>query len=208
MSKKGVVVAKSSGLVVGGGAKHRRALHVGPHARVGLLGIAVLVIIGGALWAVLAYHNDHSGGKKPKKSTQAQLQDNINNSYTIGNADALKEDANALIDGAASGKYKVSNQQLSFAYLSRANAELNKGNYKAAVPDYDQAIKLDDANKLVALQGEVEARYKMGQRQELIPLYQQMIDLESKSENPRHGSATMQYQANIQALQKGQEISF
>jgi len=208
MSKKGVVVAKSSGLVVGAGAKQRHMPHAGLGMRVGLLGIVGLLVIGGGVWAVMAYHQDHDGSQKPKKSTQAQLQENINNSYTIGNADALKNDANALIDGAASGKYKVSNQQLSFAYLSRANAELNKGNYKAAVPDYDQAIKLDDANKLVALQGEVEARYKMGQRQELIPLYQQMIDLESKSENPRHGSATLQYQANIQALQKGQEISF
>jgi hypothetical protein len=205
MSKKGAVVAKGSGMVVGTGAKRRRVLHVGPRVRVAVLCVVALAIVGGASWVIYTQVGNH-GSHKPKKSVQAQLQDNIHDAYKIGKPDQLNQDATELINGAASGKYHVSNQQLSAAYLGRANAELNKKGYEAAVADYAQAIKLDSANELAALQGEVEARYYMGQRKELIPLYQRLADLESKSESPMRGSHRTHYLDNMQALQNGQEI--
>jgi hypothetical protein len=208
MSKKGVVVAKSSGMVVGTGAKRHHAWHVGPHMRLALLGVVALVVLGGVVCGIAAYRGSGQSGYKPKKSTQAQLQDNINNAYQINDSDALKLDATTLINGAASGKYRVTKQQLGAAYLGRANAQLNKKEYKAAVSDYEQARTQDSKLTLASLQGEVESRYKLGERKELIPLYQQLIDLESKSENPLRNGHLEQYQANIAALQKGQEISF
>jgi hypothetical protein len=47
----------------------------------------------------------------------------------------------------------------------------------------------------------------MGERKELIPLYQKLVTLMSKSENPMRNSNVAQYQENIQALQKGQGLA-
>ncbi len=136
------------------------------------------------------------------------LQKNLQTAMNSANPQLVVNNVNLLLDGRSNRTFTFTNAQLSTYYLDRANAYLNMKQYKNAVSDYEQAITLDSGNKLVALQGEVEARYKLGDRQQLITVYQQMIDLESQSQNPMRGSVTAQYEDNIQTLQQGGELQF
>jgi tetratricopeptide (TPR) repeat protein len=165
-----------------------------------------VVLVAGIIVFCFVYgaNNQNDTYAKQQKSLQSSLQQAMDNDNPQGIVDVVTR----LLDGQASGIFTVTNPQLSTLYLDRASAYLNLGQFKNAVSDYNQAISLDGSNKLAALQGEVEARYKMGDRQQLIPLYQNMIDLETKSGNPMHNSEVAQYTDNIQALQLGQEIQF
>jgi hypothetical protein len=61
---------------------------------------------------------------------------------------------------------------------------------------------------VAALQGEVEARYKAGERKQLIPLYKELVTIKSKSDDPMRSSMIAQYEENIQRLQQGGELIF
>ncbi len=152
-----------------------------------------------------------SNSNRTNQATLSQLktlQKNLQTAMDGANSQLVVNNVNLLLDGRSNGTFTFTNTQLSTYYLDRANAYLNMKQYKNAVSDYEQAITLDSSNKLAALQGEVEARYKLGDRQQLISVYRQMIDLESQSQNPMRGSATAQYEDNIQTLQQGGELQF
>lgn len=113
-----------------------------------------------------------------------------------------------LINGAQSGKFKISNDKLGWYYIDRANAYVNLNNNKSAVPDYEAAARLNSGLKLPALQGEFQSRYETGERQQLIPLLQQLVQLENNSQNPMRSSEAAQYQYDIQSIQHNQEVTF
>lgn len=168
--------------------------------------VVMTVIVAGVIVFSVIYgaNNDNTDSANQLKTLKASLDSAQNNA----NAQGVVDIVNRLLSGQANGTFHFSNNDLSTYYLDRAGAYLNLQQYKNAVPDYEQATKLNSSNKLTALQGEVESRYKMGDRVQLIPLYQQMIDLESKSQNPMRNSEVAQYTENIQTLQSGGEIQF
>ena len=172
--------------------------------RTAWIGLAVVVVLAIGVVVLATSNRSNQAGLDQLKSLQRSLQTAI-----VGaNSQGVVTLVNSILDGQANGTFTVTKTQLSTYYLDRASAYLNLKQYKNAVSDYEQAIMLDASNKLAALQGEVEARYKMGDRQQLISAYQQMISLESASQNPMRGSDVAQYQQNIQTLQQGGELQF
>ncbi len=176
--------------------------------RIVLLPLAAIILVLLGLWVFNSVNNSinkDGATTADQKSLETSLAAAI---ASANNSQGVVHLVDRLISGQKNGVFTYTDAQLSQLYLDRAAAYLNLAQYKSAVADYEQAIKLDDSNKLAALQGEVEARYGLGERDKLIPLYKQLVALESKSDNPMHNSAVAQYQSNIQALQTGQEISF
>ena len=171
--------------------------------------IPIVVIILAAIgWGIgTAIHNRNTqkaANAADQKSLQSQLQTAVNGNNPQGTVYLVQR----LLDGQKSGRFTFDKSAQSQLYLDRGSAYLTLGQYRNAVADYEQAIALNSSNKLVALQWEVEARYKMGDRKQLIPLYQELVTLEGQSQNPRRDSTVMLFQQNVQALQNGQEIQF
>ena len=167
-----------------------------------LLIMVVAVVIG-----VVIVRNRDATNKAALVQLQG-LQNNLQVATNGANPAGVIDLTTTILNGYTNKTFKLTAAQASTYYLDRANAYLTQNQYQKAVSDYRQASSLDSANQLVALQGEVEARYKMGDRKQLIPLYQQMVTLQKNSQNPRRGSEVAQYQANIQTLQQGGELQF
>ncbi len=169
-----------------------------------LLGVIVLVL-GGATLIAVHEHNVHS-----KDTASQELWETILHS-SLTDEDKQQDVVNAttaLLAGEKTGRFTVSPTDQTELYLDRANAYLNLKEYKKAVADYTKVVSMGGATKQAALQGQVEAGYKAGERKELIPLYKQLITLKDKSGDPMRSSVMAQYEENIQTLQQGGELIF
>jgi tetratricopeptide (TPR) repeat protein len=175
--------------------------------RVVLLPLAAIVAVSIGVW-VFASVSNNMDQTAPDAADQKSLETNLLSAKASYNAEGVVTLSTRLIEGEEKGTYVYSDAQLSDLYLDRANSYLNLNKNKEAVPDFQKAKGLAESRKIAALQGEVEARYKLGERKQLIPLYQQLVSLVGGSENPRRGSVVEQYQTNIQLLQSGQEIPY
>jgi tetratricopeptide (TPR) repeat protein len=197
---KGVVIGKSSGMVVGGGARHF-------HLRLRMLVIMVVVIvlsIGMVVGALVYRHNKQT--QKKAISTQQKLEKNTTYGNGLGDMDQLKKDSNDLIQGSKSGSYDVSNKQLAQAYASRGDTELNAGDYKSAVADYQKAVELDSSMLQTVGYGEFLARYHLGERKELVSLLQQLEKPLKNNHDPQIQQQVTLYDAYIADLQAGKEL--
>jgi tetratricopeptide (TPR) repeat protein len=171
------------------------------------ISLTVLIVLVAGIVVLRLVHDarrPNTAGAGQLKSLQKNLQVAMDGANSQGVVDLV----GGILSGQAVRTFTVTDAQLSMYHLDRASAYLNLKQYKNAVADYEQAITLNGTNTLAALQGEVEARYKLGDRQQLIPVYQQMIQLDSNSQNPMRGSDIAQYQDNIQTLQQGGELQF
>lgn len=205
MSKKGAGEAKSSGVVVGTG--QTSGLHLGPRAKIIALYAAAAIVLGGIGTGVYMYVRHADEVRQAKVAKQKQLQKKVSDVNGVGDLDKLKADSNTLITGAAKGTYDVSTEELAQAYISRADAELNSKDYKAAVADYQKASKLDSSQKTAALYGEFLGRYRIGERKELVPLLQELQKpLKDDHESPSSQQQFATYDQYIADLQAGKDL--
>lgn len=171
-----------------------------------LLPLAAIVAVSVGIWVFTSISNNMT--EVPDAADQKSVETNLLSAKASFNEKGVVTLTTRLIEGEEKGKYVYSDTQLADIYLDRANSYLNLNENKEAASDFQKAKELAESRKIAALQGEVEARYKLGERKQLIPLYQELVALVSKSENPRRSSVVEQYQSNIQLLQSGQEIPY
>lgn len=151
---------------------------------------------------------------KPKTDTPTEnaevktLQTSLDTATNSGDSQSVINVSSQLIKGDKNGTFTLSKSDLAQYYIDRASAYLNLGQYAAAASDSEAAISANNNFKLSALQLEFEARYKEGDRHQLIPILQQIVSLEKTSGDPRWGDAAAQYQQDITSIQQGQEINF
>ena len=168
------------------------------------MGIVALVIIGaGLLWVFKPAHHDDAALNKAEQQT---LQTSLGLALDSSDDQTIVNTTTQLIDGAKSGRFSFSNGMLAQYYLDEATSLLNLKQYAQAIPAFEEAPKLDSSNQQAALEGEVMARYDMGQRQQLIPLLEQLKQLAKNSGDPLSNTPE-QYQADITAIQHNQEVN-
>jgi len=168
--------------------------------------VIVLAVGGWITYSTVKKHNDQkAANERDKKYVLSNLESTMQSS---DNPKGIIYIVDRLLAGQKAGTYVIDQKEQSKLYLDRAAANINLKDYKKAVDDYNKAAALDATNKLPALQGAVEARYMLGERKQLIPVYQELLKLEEKSEDPMRGSVVAQYQQNIETLQQGGELGF
>jgi hypothetical protein len=149
--------------------------------------------------------------RKPPVNTvaQKQLQSQLQDAENATNSAAVVSYTGQLIDGAKQGIYVISNTDLGLLHLKKASALSTLGENQAAIPEYKAAAQLNSSLNKIALAGEVEARYALGERQQLIPLLRQLVTEEQKSSttDPAASGMASIYQNAIQAIQNNQEVS-
>jgi hypothetical protein len=168
-----------------------------------VLAVVVALLIGLGVW----WHiRDVNNAKKTNLADEHALQTSLSLVSNSPDNQDIVAITTQLIVGAAAGSFKLSNSQLAQYHIDKAAALINLKQYNQAIMDSQAAANLDSGLKLPALQAEFEARYNVGQRTQLIPLLQQLIQLENNSGDPMRGSAIAQYQQDIQGLQHNQRI--
>jgi tetratricopeptide (TPR) repeat protein len=170
-----------------------------------LRGIAVLiliVIIAGVIIGIMNHQSEQN------KLRQKSLQTSLQSAEGRNDDQQIISIASELIKGKDSSKFKIEKSDLGDIYLARAMSYLNQKKYQAAADDFAQAGKLHSINQKAALQGEIQARHALGQKKELIPLFEKLIEVTKKSDTPMASSSITQYQGSIDKLQKGQDIEF
>ena len=116
--------------------------------------------------------------------------------------------ANQLLAGVQSKKYTLSSLDVAQVYINRATAYANEDKLQAALADYQTAASKDAGVKIGALQGELSVQSRLGNKAALVPILQQLVPLLQHSEMPLANQTAAEYQADITALQNGQEVSF
>lgn len=202
-TKNAVVAAQSSGIVIGSGGGRFR---VGARMRVVLLCVLVAIVVGGAAGGYWAYHAHNQHVQAQRTAAQHTLQKNIADANALGNPQKLQQDSTNLIDGAANGKYDVSNADLAAAYSNRAYVELNDGKYQPALDDFRKAEQLDPSSKANSQSGEFMARYHLGERKTLIPLLQEIEKPLKNSQETGAAQQLIKYDGYISDLQAGKDL--
>jgi tetratricopeptide (TPR) repeat protein len=155
--------------------------------RVGVSIVALIILI--AL-GILCYHEFH---RKNTVNTAAITREHILQSILAtaqsdGSDVTIVNTTTELIQGANSGKYSLTKGQLAQYYLEEGSSLVNLKKYTQAVGAFQAAAKLDQGDEFAALQGEVEAGYAAGERQQLIPLLKQLVVLAGQNGNTITGS--------------------
>ncbi|HSX06146.1 MAG TPA: tetratricopeptide repeat protein [Candidatus Saccharimonadia bacterium] len=202
--KKGAAVGTGSGIVVGSGK--RRVLHLEPQVRVVAILVVAALVVGVAGTVLYIHHKDNETAHQAMVNRQKQLVKRLNDANSLGDLTKLKSDSSALIQGAANGTYKVPSKDLAQAYANRGTTELNAGNYKAAIADFQMAEKLDSSQTDLVGYSEFIARYHLGERKTLIPLLQTLAKSLKNNFEPQMQSTLAQYNEYIADLQAGQDL--
>lgn len=167
--------------------------------------IAVLAI---TLASVILYRHDHARNVANANAQELKLlQQNL--AVELKNANNPKgviDTLNTIIGGIDSKTYVVPANSLGQYYENRADAHTQLKEYKQAIPDYQLSRKYNSSLQQASLQGEFFAGYQIGERKQLIPVLQQLVTLESKSDFPLASTLVQQYQGEIQAIQDNQEL--
>src|SRR5487761_1645163 len=170
--------------------------------------VVVVVSVAAGVWFLT---------RPPKADTTAEnaeiktLQTTLSSDLDSGEASNTSNIINVttqLINGVKAKNFTISNSQLAMSYLDRATAYLNQNQYAQAVADSESATSVDSSDKLPAYQIEFEARYQIGDRQQLIPMLQQIVQLLESGGKPGNRDNLLQYQQDIQSIQQNQEINF
>jgi tetratricopeptide (TPR) repeat protein len=166
--------------------------------------VAVILVAGGVL--IYRSHKHRQRAHEQVMAQQKALKDSIKDVNAIGDLDKVKADANNLINGTQDGTYNVSNKELAQAHMARGDAELNGKDYKAAVADYDQAVKLDASLQTMVGYSQFVARYHLGERGSLIPLLETLSKPLKDSHESGSQQQLAQYETYIADLQSGKEL--
>lgn len=170
--------------------------------------IAAVIVIFIVALGTWYFTNKPAPDKTVENAEVKTLQTSLDTATNSGDAQTIINVSSQLINGDKNGTFALSKSDLAQYYFDRAQAEMNLGQYAQAASDSEAAVTSDSSDKLTALKIEFEARYKEGDRQQLIPVLQQIVSLEKTSGDPRWGDAAAQYQQDIQSIQQNQEIEF
>lgn len=203
-TKKAVVAAQRSGIVVGSGS---RSFHLGPRLRLALLGVVAIVLLAVVVGGVWSLRTHAKQVRAQRAAEQHKLQQSTHDADAMGDPQQLKQDTTTLINGATSGKYDVSNANLGKAYSDRGYVELNSSNYQAALDDFKKAEQLDSTSKAQSQYGEFLARYHLGERKTLIPLLQELEKPLKGSKEVGAAEQLVQYEDYISSLQAGKDLT-
>lgn len=171
-----------------------------------IFAISVIVIAAGAIVAVIVLFTHRQRVHTANVAKQKQLQQQLTDVNAVGDLDTLKQDSNTLINGAKDGTFSVSNKQLAQAYANRGDAEFNQGDEKAAIADYEQAVKLDGGQQALVGYNEFVARYHLGERASLVPLLKTLQAPYKNNYDIGMQDQYAQYQKYIDDLQAGKEL--
>ena len=202
MLSKSKVTVKS----LGGGSRWSKL-------RFGLLVLViVLLTVAGTLYEISA-QNARNAAKAANAADQIALEKSLQASTDSSNdPSGVIYTADRLISGQKSGMFTISNNDLAQMYLDRGNAFMQLKQYQNVINSYELAVKLNNtiASQAIVLPVEIQAKYMLGARKELIPLYQELLTLAEDKNNHDPYSLTRisGYQSDIQALQNNQEIQF
>ncbi len=190
--------------VVQGAFKPRRFWKTWQFAA-GVLVIA-LTIAGAIVYAHIQHNRDV---KRANEAEQKSLMTQLAQSGFLSNSGSSTiQLANQILAGVKSKRYTLSSTDLAQVYLSRGTAYSNEGKYQLALSDYETVAATATSMKLGALQGELTVQSHLGNTSALVPILQQLIPLLHNSEMPLSNQQAAQYQADIAAIQSGQEVSF
>jgi hypothetical protein len=167
------------------------------------LALVIAIIAGAGFWY---FKPTSSNDAATVAAAQQTLQTSLAAAVHDADDPTTLSSATQLINGAADGRFTLSNKQLAGYHLDKAAAYTNDKQYDKVISESEAAAKLDKATSLAAFQYELGARNALGQRQQLIPVLQQLVQLEKTSSDPMRGSAIAGYQEDIQALQHNGEI--
>jgi tetratricopeptide (TPR) repeat protein len=199
-TNKITIIAGRSGIVAE--ARRIRKGHVG--WKIFALGVGASALI--AIIIVLVVFENRDRTQKIATINQKQLQTTIASVDAVGDPNKLSTDSTALINGAKGGSYKVSDEQLASAYANRGDVEFNNDDYKAALTDYQQAVKLDASQQQLVGRNEFVIRYKQGERKQLIPLLQTLQKPYKNNYATGMQEHYEEYQSYIDDLQAGKEL--
>ena len=177
---------------------HRKAIEI-------IGAVVVIIVVAAGVWYLT---NKPTTDTATEAAEVRTLQTSLDAATNSGDSQEIVDITSQLINGQKNGNLTLSKSDLAQYQLDRASAYMNLGQYAQAAADSQASIATDSGVKLAALQIEFEARYKEGDRAPLIPLLQQIVQLESTSGNPRWGETAQQYQDDIKSIQQGQEITF
>ncbi len=168
-----------------------------------ILGAVLVVLIAVGVVVLLTHGSKTSPYAAEHLDLQKNLADDQRQMYNAG----ILNVSSQLIDGQKQGNFKIDDKTLATYYMYRGGAYVNTKQYALAMQDYQEAIKLDGSVKEGALQGEVFAGYQAGERQQLIPLLQQLVTISSAPGHDPISGNPQEYKADIQAIQNNQPAS-
>lgn len=182
---------------------------MGSHHHTGwIVGSGVLILVIAFVLVIFVYP---FRSKRDASNAAAAQEQNLQSLLVTAQHDnsnaTIASTTSQLVTGAKSGQYTLSNDQLATYSMEEGTAELNLQNYSQALTAFQAAAKLDQADQFGALQGEVQAGYALGERQQLIPLLKQLVILAGQSGNAIAGSP-QQYQKDISEIENNQPVEF
>jgi len=165
--------------------------------------IVAILCAGGIGWW-LVHRNAPEDSRKVYASEQAALQQSLTTDLSRNDNQSVIDDTSKLIAGKQSKKYTFNNKSLAEYYMYAGAAYMNLKEYSKAGADFKVAPKYDATEKRAALQGELAAGYAMGERQQLIPVLQQLATMSQNSDGLSPPAAYYRYA--IQQLQQNQQV--
>lgn len=176
----------------------------GIHSRAFVIfGCVVLVI---AMGAAIIWWRHQPDAQQANAAKQRTLQADLSDAVSHDQNQQVITYASQLISGQKAGIFTLRNAALSTYYLEQGAAMMNLNEYAKASSAFQNGASLGGANKKAALQGELLAGYRSGQRQQLIPILQQLSVLAAQHPDPLGGVSSSYYEQQIQALQNNQAL--
>lgn len=168
-----------------------------------LIPIVAVLVVGAGIGIFVALRK----GEDPQaEANQKALESSLQHAKDESSYGNIVDNTSDLIEGDKKGEYEFDNRQLANIYMDRVAANMNLGKYDKALEDIKKIKSLSSEHLIGALQAEAESRYKLGQREEIIPVYEQLIDEMGKSEWPTRNNYIQQYEEYISMLKSGQEL--
>ncbi len=171
--------------------------------------LLVIVIAGILFWY---FKSSGNGDKATNSAAQQTLQVSLAAALRNFDYQTIADSTTQLINGAQAGRFSLTTKELAQLHLEKASALTNLKMYSQSAAEYKAAMKLDTSLKYVALQGEVSALYASGERKQLMPLMQQIVQVAKQqlhtqaNLNGQVQQVVLQYQTEIQDLQNNKPI--
>lgn len=166
-----------------------------------------IIIVVGLIAGLVFWQNHKSKVMTTNNGSDKQFVENkLNNALKTQNNAEIISESSQLIAGSKSGAYTISNSNLALYYLYRGSSLTNLNQYSQAISSYQEVEKLDSGDLQAALEGEVIAGYRSGERQQLIPLLQKLVQISSATHTDQMNVTSVQYQDMIYEIQNNQPV--
>lgn len=168
------------------------------------VGLVIIIALGVTLWWRADARHAHNNAVA-NAAEEANLQKALAFDLSTNDEQSVAYDTTQLINGKQDGTFTFNNKLLAEYYMQAGAAYTNLQEYQKAIADFKSAPKYDGTEMQAALEGEVSAGYAAGERQQLIPLLQQLEKLTKNSHDIMSPPAA-QYQDDVTAIQHNQKV--